>query len=95
MSFSEFEITGLKHVRRTGPNVEQLLSIDRATETHFMCQAIADVDGHRFGMAVLAFPATETIPAPVIVALQGRCQDWVDANPDGDPGDKPDEVRSS
>ena len=93
MTFSQFEITGIKHVRRRGKTVEQLPTIDRATETHFKCQAIADVDGHRFGMAVLALQPTETLPAPVIVALQGRCQDWVDANPDGDPGDKPDEVR--
>ncbi len=93
MTFRDFEVTHLKHIRRRGKTVEQLPSIARATETHFMAQATADVDGHRFAMAVLALPATETLPPPVVVALQGEAQKWVDDNPDGDPGDDPLEAR--
>ncbi len=87
-TFSEFEVTHLKHIRRRGNKVEQLPSIDRATETHFMAQATANTDGHRFGMSVVALQPTETIPPAVIVALQAAAQDWVDENPT-DPGDEP------
>ena len=92
MTFRDFEVTHLKHIRRRGKTVEQLPSIDRATETHFMAQATSDTDGHRFAMAVLALPATETISPAVIVALQAAAQDWVDENPT-DPGDDPLEER--
>lgn len=87
--FSDFEVVGVKHVRRRGRSVTPMTSIRRATESHFLAQAIADVDGHRFGMTVLALPATETIPPAVVAALQGKAQRWVGDHPDGDPGDDP------
>lgn len=87
--FSDFEVVGVKHVRRRGQSVTPMSNIDRATESHFLAQAIADVDGHRFGMTILALPATATIPPAVVLALQGEAQRWVDDNPDGDPGDDP------
>jgi hypothetical protein len=86
-TYSGFIVTGVKHVRRRGPNVAPVADAAAADESHFLASAIHDTDQSPIGMSVTAFPAMEALPPVVLTALHAAFQAWVDTYPDGDPGD--------
>jgi hypothetical protein len=83
VTYRDFEIVAVKHVRRRGKNVELLAFISRATESWFLAQATHDDDGNRFGVAVVALTPTDTIPPAVLSALHADAQQFVDDHPGG------------
>ncbi len=85
-TYSDLTVVHWKHIRRRGQTNEPVDDLSRATETHWLLQAIADSDGHRFGVVVIALTPSETLPPFVIAAAEAKAQQWVDDNSVGDPG---------
>ncbi len=94
MTYRDLEQTGLKHVTVQGRTRTPVGSVEEADQTVFLYQGVHGADGSAFGVA-----ATDPVPKETerpITRTKGEAaaQSWIDENPDGDPGDKPDEVRT-
>ncbi len=89
MTYRDFEQTGVKHVTVRGRTRAGVRTATEADETVFKYQAIHDADGSVFGVT-----ATDPVPKDderPVTRTKGAAaaQAFVDANPDGDPGDDP------